>query len=479
MTEDAHAIVEELPPLNVLGTIRRRLLRGSSWVLVGRIISIILGVVINALLARLLTPDEFGAYFTCFTMVILGSLIAQLGLDRAIVRLISAALGTGQPGKARHAIERIFAIGSMGALGMGVAMAILGPWVARNVYDSELVASVSLLTAGWLVATSLKSLFVEAFRGLQRFDLATLLDTVLLDVLWATCFGALFLVGTHVSLAATIGISAGTTMPLVFVSGWVLLRRTLAMTGTGRVARGEILAIAWPSLITNVASYFLSTGVDLLVLASFRPESEVALYGAAARLVVLVATPLWILRGVLPPLIAELHAQGRRRTLERTLRAGATLAGLPSLMILLVFVVFGRSVLGHVYGPYYSQGALVLTLLSLGRLISVWAGASGVTLIMTGHQKAMMYLTVSTGGLSVAGGVLLAPRFGGPGVAAATLTMAIVQNVLQVVIAKRTVGVWTFMELSPRALREFFFRKGSGRSRSPQSPGSDPGNDVS
>jgi O-antigen/teichoic acid export membrane protein len=479
MSEDPHAAVDELPQLNVLGTVRRRLLRGSSWVLVGRIVTIVLGVVINALLARLLTPDEFGAYFTCFTMVVLGSLIAQLGLDRAVVRLISAALGTGQPGKARHAIERIFAIGSMGSLAMGAAMAVLGPWLARNVYHSELVASVSLLTAGWLVATSLQSLFVEAFRGLQRFDLATMLDAVLLDVLWASCFGALFLLGTHVTLGATIAISAGTTMLLVLISGWVLLRRTLAMRGAGRVARGEILAIAWPSLITNVASYLLSTGVDLLVLAAFRPESEVALYGAATRLVVLVATPLWILRGVLPPLIAELHAQGRRRTLERTLRAGATLAGLPSLLILVVFVLFGRSVLGNVYGPFYTQGALVLTLLSLGRLVSVWAGASGVTLIMTGHQKAMMYLTVSTGALSVAGGILLAPRFGGPGVAAATLTMAIVQNVLQVVIAKRAVGVWTFMEVSPRALREFFFRKGSGGSRSAQARGSDPGNDVS
>jgi O-antigen/teichoic acid export membrane protein len=464
MAEGAPTTVGEPSAFNVLGSVRRRLLRGSGWVLVGRIVSIVLGVVINALLARLLTPDEFGAYFTCYTMVVLGSLIAQLGLDRAIVRLISAALGTGQPGKARHAIERIFAIGSIGTLAAGAAMAVLGPWLASNVYHSELVANVSLLTAGWLVATSLQSLFVEAFRGLQRFDLATILDAVLLDILWATCFGVLFVVGTHVTLAATIAVSAATTMLLVLVSGWLLLKRTLSLTGTGRVARGEIFAIAWPSLITNVASYFLSTGVDLLVLAAFRPDQEVALYGAATRLVVLVATPLWILRGVLPPLIAELHAQGRRKTLERTLRAGATLAGLPSFLILLVFVLFGRTVLGHVYGPYYTQGAVVLSILSFGRLVSVWAGASGVTLIMTGHQKAMMYLTVTTGTLSVAGGILLAPRFGGTGVATATLVMAIVQNVLQVVIAKRRVGVWTFMEFSPRALREFFARRKPARS---------------
>ncbi len=103
----------------------------------------------------------------------------------------------------------------------------------------------------------------------------------------------------------------------------------------------------------------------------------------------------------------------------------------------------------------------MLVLLSLGRLVSVWAGSSGVTLIMTGHQKAMMALTVVTGALSVAGEILLAPRFGGPGVATATTTMAVVQNLLQVALAKRLVGVWTHIDLSPANLRAFL----TGRAR--------------
>lgn len=444
----------------IIASVRRRLLRGSSWVLFGRVVSIVLGIVINALLARLLTPAEFGAYFTSFTMVIIGSLIAQLGLDRAVVRLVSAALGTGEPGRARHAIERILTIGLIGSVALGAILTGLGPWLSRHVYHSELVAHVSLLTGGWLVATAVQSLFVETFRGLQRFDLATLLDAVLLDVLWATGFGVLFLTGAHVGLGAVVGISAATTTFIAAVAGLLVMAQARRLRGPGRVPPGEILDIAWPSLITNVASYFLSTGVDLLVLGVFRPQQDVALYGAATRLVILVATPLWILRGVLPPLIAELHAQGKRKELERTLRAGATLAGLPSLLILLVFVVGGRPIMGQLYGSFYRQGALVLAILSIGRLVSVWAGASGVTLIMTGHQKAMMSLTVVTGLLSVAGGILLASHFGGPGIAMATTTMAIVQNTLQVVLAKRLVGVWTHIQFSPAALHEFFSRKG-------------------
>jgi O-antigen/teichoic acid export membrane protein len=305
-----------------------------------------------------------------------------------------------------------------------------------------------------------QSLLVETLRGLQRFDLATVFDALLVDVLWATAFGLLFVFGAGIGAGAAVGISAALTTLVMGAAGLLVRRQVRTLHGEGRVGFREVADIAWPSLVTNVAIYFLGTGIDLLVLGAFRPAQEVALYGSATRLVTLVATPLWILRGVMPPLIAELHAQGHRTELERTLRAGATLAGLPSLLILLAFVGFGRPVLGILYGPFYEQAAAVLVILSLGRLVAVVAGPSGITLMMTGHQRAMMVLTVATGVLSVVGGIIAAPRWGATGVAVSTFAMAVVQNGMQVVLARRLVGVWTHIELSPRALHRFFSRRG-------------------
>jgi O-antigen/teichoic acid export membrane protein len=39
-------------------------------------------------------------------------------------------------------------------------------------------------------------------------------------------------------------------------------------------------------------------------MGAFRPHTEVAVYGAASRLVILVAMPLVIVNSVVPPLIA-------------------------------------------------------------------------------------------------------------------------------------------------------------------------------
>ena len=93
------------------------------------------------------------------------------------------------------------------------------------------------------------------------------------------------------------------------------------------------------------------------------------LYGASARLVIFVATPFVVFSGVIPPIIAELHAQRKMRQLERALRAGATLAGLPAFGVLLVFLLFGPWVLGTIFPEPYRAGAPILAMLSLGRLV--------------------------------------------------------------------------------------------------------------
>lgn len=441
-----------------LGSIRRRLLRGSAWVLGGKVLTIFLGLVINMLLARLLDPEELGAYFTTFTMMMIGSTIAQLGLDRAVVRLVAAAIATSQPGRARHVVRRVFIAGAAGASLVALVLILgVGSWLARNVFHSALVEGLIPLTAGWIVVVALQSLCVETFRGLQGFAAATIFDALLVDFIMVTVFGALYVAGVNTNVHVIVALSVAITAVVAIFAGARLRARVRGLTGEGLLARWEAFGIAWPLLVTSISIYLLGTGVDLLVLGAFRTQVDVALYGAAARLTLMVAAPFMILQGVTPPIVAELHAQGKKQELERSARAVATLAGIPTFLILVVFLLFGKPILGVLYGDFYRQGASVLAVLSLARLVAVWTGSGGVALMMTGHQRAMMYLTVGTGILSMLGGIFAAAQFGSIGVAVATSSAQIVQNLLQLVLAKRLVGVWTHVYVSPRPFIQYFF----------------------
>jgi O-antigen/teichoic acid export membrane protein len=440
-----------------LRSVRRRLLSGSAWVLGAKVTSLLLGIVVTKILTELMSTSDYGVYTSAFTLSLLGAAIAQMGLDRAVVRFVAGAIGAGEPGRARAAIKTALTYGSMAAVVLG-AIAALGPgqMLARSVFDSPDLAKAMPLVAGWLIATAVQSLMVESFRGMSRFAAATLLDAFFVDLVSASSFALVFVLARHTGPLVVISIAAGATGLAAAVGGVLLLRRIRSLRGPGELERSEMFHVAWPLMVTNLAILLLGSGVDVLVLNAFRPEATVGLYGVSSRLVVFVATPFAIFSGVIPPIIAELHTQGKMRQLERALRAGATLAGLPAFGALLIFVFFGPWVLqffGH--NGEYRDGAPILAILSAGRLVAVWAGSAGITLMMTGHQKAMMKITLMSGVVSVAAGVAGAYYHGAIGVACATAGAQVLQNAIQLTLVRRRLGIWTMIHFSPRELYRY------------------------
>ena len=101
----------------------------------------------------------------------------------------------------------------------------------------------------------------------------------------------------------------------------------------------------------------------------------------------------------MPPIVAEMYAQGRIARLQRTLRSFSTLAGLPSLLVLVGFMLLGKPKLGSVYNQdiYDSNTAwLVLLILSAAKLVAVWSGSCGLVLQFTGHQASMLRVSLLT-----------------------------------------------------------------------------------
>jgi O-antigen/teichoic acid export membrane protein len=86
--------------------------------------------------------------------------------------------------------------------------------------------------------------------------------------------------------------------------------------------------------------------------------------------------------------------------------------------------------------------------------------------MMTGHQRVLMNVTVAFGTMSVLAGVALAWQFGAVGVALATATAAVLQNVFTMITVKRRVGVWTNAYLSPRPLIDFLKERAPASQRS-------------
>jgi O-antigen/teichoic acid export membrane protein len=452
----------QAPPVVSPGAqIRRKILRGSAWVFAGRMGSIVIGLAINALLARLLSRDGLGGYFVASSMVMIGSTLACLGMNKTVVRLVAGSLAVNRAGRARDTIRITFAVGTASALLLATVLA-LGPGraLATHLFGSSVVADAMPFVAGWLAAMTLQTLVAETYRGLKRFRAATLFSGLIVDVFSLAVFGTLWLQNAHPSLSEVLFIMlVVTALPAVYGVIRILLKLPRMRRGGGFTDTREVLGISLPLLIVSLSAFFVGTGVDIWVVGYFEPIDQVALYGAAAKLMFIVSTPLIIVSQVVPPIIAQLHEQRRHPELEHALRATATLTGLPAAAALILLMAGGAWVLELVYGSaFFRQASTVLVILGCARLYAVLTGSCGVALTMTGHQRLMMNITLLSAAVSFGLEVLLVQPFGIIGVACATCAAQILQNTMQLLMTKRALGIWTHAELSFRPVRELIGR---------------------
>ena len=398
--------------------VRQRLVSGGAWVISGKLGTALFGLAVNGLLARLLPPDQMGAYFLALSLATFSSVIAQMGLGPIIVRLVAESIALGEAGRAGAAIRAVFILGAAGAALVALVIALGGgQWVALHVIDSPQLGGVAGLIGLWVVVLTFQALFAEIFRGFHDIRLATLLGGFVTGLGSATLFAGVLVIQGQAELRQILWLSIAAGATNAIIAGVLLRGKVTRLQGDGHIQAPEVLSIAWPVLITMVAAVILGQG-GVWVLGAFRSQEEVAIYGAAARLAMFVTSSLAIINAIVPPLIAEMYAQGKRGALQRTLRGVATLAGIPAIVALAILALAGDSVLGLVYGPFYRNGAAVLAVLALGQMIPVWSGLCGPTLLLTGHQKAAMNIAVASGASFVLFGVLVAPSYGAIGVAA-------------------------------------------------------------
>jgi O-antigen/teichoic acid export membrane protein len=436
--------------------VKRRLLSGGAWALGGRVALVLIGIVTNALLARLLTPAELGAYFLAYSVVGMCTALGALGLTHTVVRFVAESVGLEQYDRARRAVRLSLGFGLLGSLAVSLVYLLFGGTLVSSLFDSPALAAVAGVTAGWIVFAIVQGILVETFRGLHDIRMTVLLgglasgNGLLTGGLLSLLLFMLFLHSGETGLNTVMLLAVLSSATSVLLAG-LLLRRRIARLPTdhsgSKLRASQVTRVAWPLMVTSLAMGAV-TYADLWIVGAFLSQEQVAVYGAAARLMLFVYMPAQIVGLVVPPMIAEMYAQGRRRDLETTLRAAATFAGLPSFLVLVAFVVGGGPIISFVFGDYYREGALILAVLSLGRLAQVWSGACEQTLMMTGHQVTMMSLTLLGGALIVVGAVLTVQAYGALGVAGAAAAGLAIQNVLMVLFVRARVGVWTHISFS-------------------------------
>jgi O-antigen/teichoic acid export membrane protein len=167
-----------------------------------------------------------------------------------------------------------------------------------------------------------------------------------------------------------------------------------------------------------------------------------ALYGSAIRLVGFLNIPHIVIQAVIPPLISEAHALNEKKDLARGLQTLAALSFFPGFLVSMVYLYAGESILKWVFGAPYTDAATVLSILTIGYIVKLFVGSSQSLLMMTGHGKVTMTVSVTTGLILVVGCLLVGERYGMIGIAIVSVSSLILHSVTSFFLARIYVGIW-------------------------------------
>ena len=442
--------------------LKQRMVDGGLWAAGGRIVAIAGAFVLNLLLARGLSPQDYGVYFVVLSTMIILATVGTLGMDRVVIRFVAARKSMGAWGDVRTIVWRCLRVVLAATALLCVVFYLAMPWFFTEAVKAPAAVAFSGLLVLLLLVSTVQRQLAETFRGLNDIRSATLFggfrnNGILSSVFTCCAILALWASGA-LSLATVFVTTVCTSLLVVAIAGWTLWRR-LHRTGSGEApAQGEwstasVLHEGWPIWLSSLISV-LRAQVGGWFAAGFDSSDQVALFGVADRFSLLLMAPLTIVNMLLPPIVAELYARGENKRMERVVQAVGGLASLPCLAILGGILLAGRGLLGLLFGDHYEAAYAMLIVLCIGQIANIVTGSWQVVLSMTGHRRQLLRISMAAAAVQFSCSILGGYLAGAFGVAVGATAGAVAGNTLGLLAARRHLSIWTFVSVRRSVLMD-------------------------
>lgn len=422
----------------------KTLAAGASVLFIGRLVSKLLQAIGQIALARLLGPETFGMYAVGWTLISIIPWAASLGLDRTVIRFGAAYRAEESPARFKGLILWSVGLSLLAGLLIGAATFVLAPWLAANVFHKpDLVPVLRWYGAAFVFAAGVQT-SAAATRISKRMKDSVLSEDFMQPATNLLLIALFFLIGWQIpGVYVAVVISFALAF---FISIPALIRLYPELSAPARptpIFTREIWLFTIPVAFAGVTNTSI-TWSDRLLMGSLRPAAEVGIYQAASSVSLVIPMILGSFNSVFAPIIAELYHFGEMKRLDELFKITTKWGLYLCFPLFIVMWLQSHDVVLFVFGQKFAAGAIPLIILSFGQLINVGTGTIGSLLTMTGHQN--KWLAFLFGGLfiEIALGLILIPRLGMVGAAAASSVSLIVLMVAGIIAARRLIDVWPY-----------------------------------
>jgi O-antigen/teichoic acid export membrane protein len=412
--------------------------RLAGTIFIIRVASAALAYLAQILLARWMGGSEYGVYVYVWTWVLLLGSMMDFGISASAQKLIPEYRARGE-----FDLLRGFLASRWMTFIVSAAVSLLLAGLVRLLSSSVEASAIMPLYIGCLTLPA----FVVANTqdGIARshdwMRLGLMPQFVVRQSLIIGFTAGAFALGFHLGATAAMWASCAAVWLAMIGQMIVMNRRLRAAIEAGRKTydvRGW-LAVSLPILMVE-GFYLLLSYTDVLLLQQFRSSEEVGIYFAVVKTLALVSFIHYAMAATTAHRFAEYHALGDRARLSAYVAHAIQWTFWPSLAATALLLAFGKPLL-WLFGAQFVAGYDIMFIAAIGLVVRAAIGPVERLLNMLGHQHICALAYALAFAMNAALCVVLIPRFGGHGAAAATSLALSFETALLFWIVRRRLGL--------------------------------------
>lgn len=405
---------------------------GASVVFFGKVFRSLTQYFLLIILSRMLGVKDFGLYVLGISLISFAAMIGRMGLDNAAIRFVSIHNGAGETQLVKMVITRTMKYTLAFSLFITLVLYFSANRLSSQVFQKPELEIVLELLSLSIPFITLMTVALAVTQGFKRMKYSAYCQDIFFPL--ANLSLVMFFYWLGYELVGVLLAWVLSSIVALFLSLYYLNHVTSEIviktknTEQSLPKLSGLISYASPLLLIVLLTTLL-TWVDTLMLGYFSSSEAVGIYGAAAKTGMLTGIILVSVNTIFSPMIADFYNKKQTQRLEATFKFSASWIYILSLPFFLIFVLFSREIMA-LFGDEFIVGWSVLVIISFGFYVNASTGSVGNMLIMSGHQKIMMYNSVFVFVLNIICNYLLIPVYGMIGAAITSCLSIVIYNLL-------------------------------------------------
>lgn len=378
-----------------------KILRNTILQIVGKVLSVLLGVASIALITRSLGTEGYGHYTTIINYLLIVGVIIDGGLHLSMIQLVSKYSEKIKKEKIIHNILTLRLVSAICALIIAGVVAFFLPY-PRIIKIGIIIISFTTLFNGLIqILTGIFQIHLRMEAVIKAEISRFLFYLIALSLIFYFQVTSIYFILIAMVLAYLVNLI------LLLISSHKYFKLKLAWD---KEIIKEVLTYTWP-LAVSVLFNLMYLRTDLLILSFVKSADEVGFYGLSYKFIDILTMMAPLIMGVVLPILTLAWVEKRKDDFKYYFQQSFNLFAIFAFPVVAGVQIVAPQLIELIAGHEFIAAANILRILIFAIIALFIGGLSGYTVVALNKQKTMMWGYAGTAILSLIAYIIFIPIY--------------------------------------------------------------------